>query len=145
MAAKPKPNTRDPRTLHTHMWYLHDALPLVRLLQEALWPLQYHVTLGGSVLNNGYADKDVDIFVLPFNNVTPFSPASLHDALESVLTYVQPIGFPTPDAAGNYPPSQEVHLRKDQWSFEGKRVDVFVVKLQKEAPASGPAADSKES
>lgn len=48
-----------------HVWYLSDAQTLVRELQEHIWPLGWHVTLGGGVLNHGYSDKDLDLYLLP--------------------------------------------------------------------------------
>jgi hypothetical protein len=135
--AKGKANVKDPRTLHKHVWLWADAMQVVRLLQEALWPLKYHVTLGGGVLNVGYSDKDLDIFVLPFNNDTPADSGKLRSALESVLTYSRPIGQPD-----KYGYVHEIHAAKDVWLFDGKRVDVFIVRMQ--APAAGQGADAEE-
>lgn len=63
-----KPNTKardETRYKPRHAWYLADAQLLVRKLQAACWPLFHHVALGGGVLNHGYSDKDVDIYILP--------------------------------------------------------------------------------
>lgn len=49
-----------------HKHYLQDALNIVRELQAVAWPCRFHVTLGGGVLNHGYSDKDIDIYVQPF-------------------------------------------------------------------------------
>lgn len=57
--------TKAERYLPRHVVYLPDALLLVRKLQAVAWPLNFHVALGGGVLNHGYSDKDVDIYVLP--------------------------------------------------------------------------------
>jgi hypothetical protein len=54
------------RHLPRHNHYLADAQLLVRDLQAVCWPLNFHVTLGGGVLNHGYSDKDIDIYILPF-------------------------------------------------------------------------------
>jgi acetamidase/formamidase len=57
-----------------HAWYLADALVLVRELQARVWPLGYHVALGGGVLNHGYSDKDVDLYVLPLGKTLSKDP-----------------------------------------------------------------------
>lgn len=56
------------RYLPRHKWYLADAQLLVRRLQAIAWPLGYHVALGGGVLNHGYSDKDLDLYILPIYN-----------------------------------------------------------------------------
>lgn len=71
---KARDNTRyQPR----HPWYLADAQLLIRELQDAMWPLFHHVALGGGVLNHGYSDKDLDIYVLP-----NYKPGVVHADIE---------------------------------------------------------------
>lgn len=62
---KTKPKADANRYKARHQWYLADALLVVRELQAALWPLGWHVALGGGVLNHGYSDHDLDLYVLP--------------------------------------------------------------------------------
>lgn len=46
-------------------WGIDDALLLIRRMQKEVRPLGYHLALGGGVLNKGYSNKDVDIYILP--------------------------------------------------------------------------------
>lgn len=57
--------TDDKRYERRHPWYLDEARVLVRQLQAVVWPLGYHIALGGGVLTHGYSDKDLDLYVLP--------------------------------------------------------------------------------
>ena len=78
LVRKPAKETRfRPR----HVWYLTDAQLLIRKLQELAWPLSHHVTLGGGVLNHGYSEKDLDIYILPI-----YEPGLDHEALQDQLT-----------------------------------------------------------
>lgn len=49
-------------------WLLDEGLKLVRSIQGDLPKYGYHVTLGGSVLNRGKSDKDLDLFFLPMGD-----------------------------------------------------------------------------
>ena len=46
-------------------WTLDDALKLIRGLQEPTRKYGYHITLGGSVLNDGKSNKDLDLYFQP--------------------------------------------------------------------------------
>lgn len=50
------------------MWELDEALRLVRALQPMTRRFGYHLTLGGSVLNAGHSEKDLDLYFLPLDN-----------------------------------------------------------------------------
>lgn len=47
------------------MWALEDARQLVRDLNKMVRPFDFHVALGGGVINNGESRKDIDLYVLP--------------------------------------------------------------------------------
>lgn len=47
------------------MWTLDDGLAVVRSLQPLTRQFNYHLALGGGVLNNGSSDKDLDLYFLP--------------------------------------------------------------------------------
>lgn len=49
-------------------WNLEDGLKLVRAIQQDCRRFNYHVTLGGGVLNDGINRKDLDLFFLPMGN-----------------------------------------------------------------------------
>lgn len=50
-------------------WKLEDGLKLIRALQLATRKYGYHLALGGSVLNKGESQKDLDLYFLPLANV----------------------------------------------------------------------------
>jgi hypothetical protein len=49
-------------------WTLEEAVKLVRALQEPARKFNYHICLGGGVLNKGYSEKDVDLYFLSLDN-----------------------------------------------------------------------------
>lgn len=49
-------------------WTMEDGLKLVRALQPEARKFGYHLSLGGSVLNQGHSHKDIDLYFLPFEN-----------------------------------------------------------------------------
>lgn len=46
-------------------WELKEALELIRNLQPQTRQFNYHLCLGGGVLNKGQSEKDLDLFFLP--------------------------------------------------------------------------------
>lgn len=50
-------------------WKLEDGLRLVRALQEQTKDFGYHITLGGSVLNAGESENDLDLYFLPYTGM----------------------------------------------------------------------------
>lgn len=50
-------------------WRLDEGLKLIRALQGRVKEFGYHIALGGSVLNNGDSEKDLDLYFLPFDNL----------------------------------------------------------------------------
>lgn len=65
-------------------WSLKSGLELVRLLQPDTRKFNYHLTLGGGVLNKGLSKKDIDLFFLPMDNGVPPEPDKLLDWLASM-------------------------------------------------------------
>src|SRR5882672_8106898 len=66
-------------------WSLDDGLKLVRLLQPETRKYGYHLALGGSVLNAGKSDKDIDLYFLPLENKRE-SPANIGDLTQWLVT-----------------------------------------------------------
>ena len=123
-------NDRETRYLPRHKWYLADALLLVRKLQAAVWPLGWHVALGGGVLNHGYSDKDLDIYVLPIYDEERF-PRGIQNTEELGVALLDvfsdgPINNVPASLIGAEP--HECFQVSAAYAYENKRVDVFVVK-----------------
>lgn len=53
------------------MWTLDEALALIRKMQPEIRRFNYHVALGGGVLNKGRSDKDLDLYFIPFSEEGP--------------------------------------------------------------------------
>jgi hypothetical protein len=47
------------------MWDLEQGLRVVRALQATTREYNYHLTIGGGVINNGQSNKDLDLYFLP--------------------------------------------------------------------------------
>lgn len=119
------PKAKD-RYLPRHQWYLADALLVIRQLQATLWPLGWHVTLGGSVLNHGYSNSDLDLYVLPiYRKEEPPDAAIALQAVSVVL------GEPVTDLTGSIPPGapeHECYVFANVYAVSQGRIDVFIVK-----------------
>ena len=50
------------------MWTLEEAQKLINGMQAFAKDYNYHVALGGGVLNKGKSDKDLDLYFLPIEN-----------------------------------------------------------------------------
>ena len=74
------------------MWTLNEGLDLVRALQPKTREFGFHLTLGGSVLNKGESDKDIDLYFLPMDNGKPSNANSLIDWLAQLWGTGEPIG-----------------------------------------------------
>ena len=69
--------TVKPRLTVDPRWTLGEAVGLVRALQPLIRKFNYHLTLGGGVLNNGYSNKDLDLYFLPMEKGQESSKAGL--------------------------------------------------------------------
>ena len=100
------------------MWTLQEALQLIRDLQPQLKPLHYHVALGGGVLNKGTSQKDLDLYLLRFDNDDDGEAAPLLDLLRVKWGPAKAIG------EAKYESTNWQH--KLWFSLLGRRIDVFV-------------------
>jgi hypothetical protein len=50
------------------MWNLDEGIKLVRALQPGTRKFGYHLTIGGSVVNEGKSEKDIDLYFHPMQN-----------------------------------------------------------------------------
>ncbi len=115
------------RYLPRHKWYLADALILVRELQALAWPNGWHIALGGGVLNHGYSDKDLDLYVLPiYNQPVCLDELSILSKLAEVLDATHPDGEPVCSFQGN---PHECYTYSVRYPYKkNQSVEVFVVR-----------------
>lgn len=97
-------------------WEIADALALIRDIQPRLHAIKWHVALGGSVLNSGVSQKDVDLYVLPFSDTE--TTADVFPFLVSLWGAGDPIGL-------GYQPSG-MYAVKWKWIVDGRRIDAFI-------------------
>jgi hypothetical protein len=108
-------------------WTLEQALALVRSIQPACHSFNYHVTLGGGVLNQGFSSKDLDLFFLPFGNTdSPPATEALLIYLAHTLGEVFPLGGFGHDGAATYPDQPVFVNRHTYRTAESKRIDGFI-------------------
>ena len=51
------------------MWRFPEAIDLIVRVQPTAHANGYHLGLAGGVLNKGQSDKDLDVMIMPLNNV----------------------------------------------------------------------------
>lgn len=104
-------------------WTMADALALIRDLQPLVWELDYHVMLGGGVLNKGESEKDLDLFFSPLTGYEPRFD-KLFILLESVFGRLRAMRDSPDYGLGAGPQYWSGMLIA---SYEGKRVDIFIL------------------
>lgn len=139
-------------------WHLNDALSLIKSLQPLVQPHGYHICLGGSVLNVGKSNKDLDLYFLPLSPTGADAPALLN-LLTTTWGPSESLGPSEADRWERYidstgrnrirllPPPPGDHyadgcyLHKCKFLWSGLRIDVFVLGA---AASATPAAATPE-
>jgi hypothetical protein len=103
------------------MWTLEQGLEVVRLLQPHSREYNYHIALGGGVVNNGSSEKDLDVYCLPLDNGSRMNPTGLLQYLSSIWGEWLPIQNEHYLGSHNY--SHKVKFL----GADGGRIDVFIV------------------
>lgn len=139
---------RKTRYLPRHKWYLADALRLVQRLQAVAWPLGWHIALGGGVLNHGYSDKDLDLYVLPIYREGVKDELAVLTALVGAL---MPGELPAPNYEDMIPESFQ---GRDHECFKYSvrisamdgvgQIELFVVRRAGAQPAVAAPSDERE-
>lgn len=132
------------------IWELEDGINLVRAVQAGSRMFGYHVTIGGSVINKGRSEKDVDLYFLPFEQTKDRArnPDGLLNWLISMWGPGDPLGASGMEAAQavqfeeyydeetnmykmrqvGVAPSPSVFAHKVKFIREaGDRIDVFIL------------------
>jgi len=101
------------------VWTLVEARELITQLQLGSRSFNYHIALGGSVLNKGESDKDLDLYFLPMDNGNPHRPKELIEWLSGMFGPFTDLGGAEYEKSSNY-------KEKVEFRYEGKRIDVFI-------------------
>jgi hypothetical protein len=106
----------------TYLWTLDEALELVRRLQDDTRQFGYHLAIGGGVINNGYSDKDLDLYFLPLDD------QDRPEDLEGLLVWLtEQFGELSP--INDYPTAVSHYALKLKTADDVvKRIDLFIGK-----------------
>jgi len=69
-------------------WTIDEAISIIRMNDSNVKHYNYHLALGGSVLVNGWSDKDLDLYALPMHNDEICQPDRLLKFIQGVLRVV---------------------------------------------------------
>lgn len=111
-------------------WTLNDALVIIRQIQPLIRKFNYHVAIGGSLINNGLSGKDADLYFLPLNNGEENKIDELKQFLDLIWGKSEPM---RPTLMINGEPVVTDYLDSDtfqmqeKYTVEGRRIDVFIV------------------
>lgn len=103
------------------LWTLAEAVDLIHELQPIVRELNYHITIGGGVINAGSSEKDLDLWIIPLNGYESHA----HDI---VSLLIENLGHCTAlRDSPDYAPDAHPHAESMQrFEYCGKRIDVFV-------------------
>ena len=117
-------------------WTLAEALALIRVLQPDIRRFNYHLCLGGGVLNKGWSAHDLDLYFMPMGAPgKPINPTGLEKWLTELWGNPAPIGDP------QYEDDEDegLYVRKLKYDYCGLRIDVFIANDGTFADEHGPA------
>lgn len=103
-------------------WTITEALTLIRHIQPILHENGWHVALGGGVLNNGFSNKDLDLYFFPFGSKDGVSTDSLKRWLGLMWGDAQ-------DMSTYRNNKDEVFMVKEKYyppNYPDKRIDCFI-------------------
>lgn len=101
------------------VWELVSALDLVRELQWQVTRFDYHIAIGGGVINKGQSFKDLDLYFLPMGKSSPHKLTAFLDKQWGVHVEVNE----------DYPETSKfVYIRYDPIiANRPRRIDVFIL------------------
>lgn len=103
------------------MWTLDEGLEILRNLQEDVRQFNYHIAIGGGVVNEGSSRKDLDLFFLSMNNGKPKDPEGLLEFLAVEW------GAPTPIGENYLDAPDRAYSHKVSFYVPNGRIDAFIV------------------
>lgn len=101
-------------------WTLEDALALIRALQPMCRKFNFHLALGGGVLNNGFSEKDLDLYFLPVRKPTDS---------DGLLKWLDMWGPCKQIGKGDYP-DKLPYTHRLQYVYGKQRIDVFILGIE---------------
>ena len=103
-------------------WTLDEALEIIRAIQPESRRFNYHLCLGGGVLNKGFSKKDLDLYFLPMGtgDAKPLDPQGLEKWLVGMWGKGEEIG-------GRDYPDDDLYFSRLKFMYGKLRIDVFVI------------------
>jgi hypothetical protein len=102
------------------MWAITDALTVVRSMQYTARGFNFHIALGGGVLNRGESEKDLDLYFLPMDNGDGCDFTGL-------LAWFGKLGGVTPIGCDDNYGDDKTYRAKVKIASLNGRIDAFVV------------------
>lgn len=96
-------------------------MELIQALQPEVREFNYHICLGGGVLNTGASDKDLDLFILPLNGTEPDRGGLMKYLIDTLGPYTA-----LRDGPDYGPEMLQMYDEMVRFDVDG-RVDVFVL------------------
>lgn len=110
------------------MWTLQEAQILINGLQPKLRKVDYHVTLGGGVLNNGFSPNDLDLYFLPLEDESTHPDDRKHPQYHSVMEILHDHFGVTGNYMEDYENLRTSYKVKLTYHLKnGKKIDAFVL------------------
>ncbi len=107
------------------MWTIENGLKLVRALQPLTREFNYHLALGGGVLNKGESEKDLDLYFLPMGgfNINGAEQKPNPDGMRKLLDKFWGVGKDISKDYGN----EKGYKHAVKYMRNGtQRIDVFI-------------------
>ena len=140
-------------------WTLEEGLKIVRALQKGTRKFNYHLCIGGGVVNKGESYKDLDLFFLPLDNGTKPKAEELKSWLEDMwgkpsdltdgysrVVYFSPEAnnfvYENGEIVSNDEPLSVYRYKLKFQRSEHERIDVFILAGQEKA--NGTRSESQE-
>lgn len=109
-------------------------MELVRNLQPQVRKFNYHIAIGGGVINRGFSDKDLDLYFLSMSNSDLLTmPKGLRAFLKKQFGAEFVLGGSAqtredepPDESSAYGPEPTMYYGRFTYRPEGRRIDVFI-------------------
>lgn len=109
------------------MWTLDDAIELINKLQSGLRKINYHVTLGGGVLNNRQSPNDLDLYFLPLEDESNHPDDRKYPNYQDVMEFLHEQFGVTGNYMEDYENLRTIYKVKLTYHLKsGRKIDAFI-------------------
>lgn len=104
------------------IWTIQEGIGLARIIEPIAIANGFHVALGGSVLQQGTAEKDLDLFLYVHTSFKSKEKAKYTDP-DSFVTKLTEIGFEIPPIPKLSSPGMDRYKVVKKTNYLGRAVD----------------------